>query len=173
MTPRSPLRIAVVGGSLGGLTAACLLRDAGHDVLVLEQDPEVVARRRRTEGIEWREADACEFRSLEESDDVYTISFERAKELLAQPKKSMRRARQAPKELKALGIDVMNLSLGHPIYESAATDPLVQAIERAVSAGIVVVVSAGNHGMNYDTGLVGLAGLTSPGNSPSALTMKP
>jgi len=44
-----------------------------------------------------------EFRSLEESDDVYTISVERAKELLAQPKKSMRRARQAPKELKALG----------------------------------------------------------------------
>ena len=44
-----------------------------------------------------------EFRSLEESDDVYTISFERAKALLAQPKKSMRRARQAPKELKALG----------------------------------------------------------------------
>jgi DNA topoisomerase-1 len=44
-----------------------------------------------------------EFRSLEDSDDVYTISFERAKELLAQPKKSMRRARQAPKELKALG----------------------------------------------------------------------
>jgi DNA topoisomerase-1 len=44
-----------------------------------------------------------EFRSLEESDDVYTISFERAKELLAQPKKSIRRARQAPKELKALG----------------------------------------------------------------------
>jgi DNA topoisomerase-1 len=44
-----------------------------------------------------------EFRSLKESDDVYTISFERAKELLAQPKKSMRRARQAPKELKNLG----------------------------------------------------------------------
>jgi DNA topoisomerase-1 len=44
-----------------------------------------------------------EFRSLEESDDVYTISFDRAKELLAQPKKSMRRVRQAPKELKNLG----------------------------------------------------------------------
>ena len=44
-----------------------------------------------------------EFRSLEDSDDVYTIGFERAKELLAQPKKSMRRASQAPKELKALG----------------------------------------------------------------------
>lgn len=29
-------RIAVVGGSLGGLTAACLLRDNGHDVTVYE-----------------------------------------------------------------------------------------------------------------------------------------
>ena len=50
----------------------------------------------------------------------------------------------------ALGIDVINLSLGHPIYEPAATDPLVQAVERAVRAGIVVVVSAGNIGMNPD-----------------------
>jgi DNA topoisomerase I len=44
-----------------------------------------------------------EFRSLEDSDDVYTIAFDRARELLAQPKKSIRRARQAPKELKNLG----------------------------------------------------------------------
>jgi subtilisin family serine protease len=36
-------------------------------------------------------------------------------------------------------IDVINLSLGHPIFESAATDPLVAAVERAVAAGIVVV----------------------------------
>ena len=34
-----------------------------------------------------------EFRSLEADDDVYTITLERAKELLAQPKKSMRRQR--------------------------------------------------------------------------------
>jgi len=38
----------------------------------------------------------------------------------------------------ALGIDVINLSLGHPIYESAATDPLVLAVEAAVRSGIVV-----------------------------------
>jgi DNA topoisomerase-1 len=44
-----------------------------------------------------------EFRSVEEGDDVYTITLDRAKELLAQPKKSMRRPRAAPKELKALG----------------------------------------------------------------------
>ena len=44
-----------------------------------------------------------EFRSLEDSDDVYTITLERAKALLAQPKKSGRRTRAEPKELKALG----------------------------------------------------------------------
>jgi DNA topoisomerase-1 len=44
-----------------------------------------------------------EFRSLEPGDDVYTVSYDRARELLAQPKKSVRRPRQAPKELKALG----------------------------------------------------------------------
>ena len=36
------------------------------------------------------------------------------------------------------GIDVINLSLGHPIYEPAASDPLVQAVERASRAGIIV-----------------------------------
>ena len=33
------MHIAVVGGSLGGLTAACLLRDAGHRVVVYERSP--------------------------------------------------------------------------------------------------------------------------------------
>ncbi len=31
------LSVSIVGGSLGGLTAACLLRDAGHDVVVHER----------------------------------------------------------------------------------------------------------------------------------------
>jgi DNA topoisomerase-1 len=44
-----------------------------------------------------------EFRSLDATDDVYAITLERARELLAQPKRSMRRQRAAPKELKALG----------------------------------------------------------------------
>ncbi len=44
-----------------------------------------------------------EFRSLAPEDDVYTVTLERAKELLAQEKKSMRRQRTAPKELRALG----------------------------------------------------------------------
>jgi serine protease AprX len=72
---------------------------------------------------------------------------------------------------QALGIDIINLSLGHPIYEPAATDPLVQAVEAAVHAGIVVVAAAGNMGRRLDTGLPGYAGILSPGNAPSAITI--
>src|SRR5205814_9112886 len=71
----------------------------------------------------------------------------------------------------ALGIDVLNLSLGHAPYESAATDPLVQAVEAAVRAGLVVVASAGNYGRNATTGEIGYGGIASPGNAPSALTV--
>jgi serine protease AprX len=70
-----------------------------------------------------------------------------------------------------LGIYVINLSLGHPIYESAATDPLVQEVERATRAGLIVVVAAGNNGRNPNTGMTGYAGITSPGNAPDAITV--
>ncbi len=70
-----------------------------------------------------------------------------------------------------LNIDIINLSLGHPIHESAVTDPLVRAVERASAAGVIVVVSAGNFGTNPDTGEIGYAGTTSPGNAPSAITV--
>lgn len=69
-----------------------------------------------------------------------------------------------------LNIHIINLSLGHPILEPAATDPLVQAVEKAVAAGLVVITSAGNYGQNPTTGVSGYAGITSPGNAPSAIT---
>jgi serine protease AprX len=68
------------------------------------------------------------------------------------------------------GIRIINLSLGHPIAEPAATDPLVQAVERAVDAGLVVVASAGNYGLTA-SGQKVLGGITSPGNSPKAITV--
>lgn len=46
---------------------------------------------------------------------------------------------------KAWGIDVINMSLGSS-KASDGTDPLSQAVNRAVQSGIVVVVSAGNDG---------------------------
>jgi len=70
-----------------------------------------------------------------------------------------------------LNVRVINLSLGHPIYEPAATDPLVQAVEDAVANGIVVVVAAGNFGGDSTTHAPKYAGITSPGNAPSAITV--
>ena len=68
------------------------------------------------------------------------------------------------------GIRVVNLSLGHPIGEPSATDPLCRAVARATQAGLVVVVSAGNYGQTA-TGTPVLGGITSPGNSPFAITV--
>jgi serine protease AprX len=70
----------------------------------------------------------------------------------------------------ALRIDVINMSLGHAILEPAATDPLVQAVQRAVKSGLVVMVAAGNVGVG-STGTIGYAGILSPGNAPSAVTV--
>jgi serine protease AprX len=67
-------------------------------------------------------------------------------------------------------IRVINLSLGHPVTEPSATDPLCRAVARAVASGITVIVSAGNYGMTA-TGAPVLGGITSPGNSPFALTV--
>ena len=67
-------------------------------------------------------------------------------------------------------IRVINLSLGHPVMEPAATDPLCEAVAEAVRAGIVVVAAAGNDGMSA-SGQQILGGINSPGNSPWAITV--
>jgi len=67
-------------------------------------------------------------------------------------------------------IRVINLSLGHPVTEPCATDPLCEEVARAVSAGLVVVAAAGNNGVTPD-GHTELGGVTSPGNSPFAITV--
>ena len=67
-------------------------------------------------------------------------------------------------------IRVINLSLGHPVTEPSTTDPLCQAVARAVAEGVTVVVSAGNYGLTTN-GQPVLGGITSPGNAPFALTV--
>jgi serine protease AprX len=68
------------------------------------------------------------------------------------------------------GVRIINLSLGHPVTEPSATDPLCRAVARAVQAGLVVVVSGGNNGRTA-AGAPVLGGITSPGNSPFAITV--
>ena len=39
------MRIGIVGGSIGGLTAGCLLRSLGHDVSIFERSTTKLAQR--------------------------------------------------------------------------------------------------------------------------------
>jgi serine protease AprX len=63
------------------------------------------------------------------------------------------------------GIRVLNLSLGHPVYEPMAVDPLVQAVDALWDAGVVVVCAAGNSGRD------GHGTVTSPCNSRKVITV--
>ncbi len=68
-------------------------------------------------------------------------------------------------------IRVINLSLGRPVFESYAQDPLCQAVEAAWKAGIVVVVAAGNEGRDNTFEEQGYGTINAPGNDPYAITV--
>ena len=70
---------------------------------------------------------------------------------------------------KAYDIRVINLSLGAPVLQPYRDDPVCEAVERAVAAGIVVIAAAGNFG--YQNGRQVWGGITSPGNAPSVITV--
>jgi serine protease AprX len=67
-------------------------------------------------------------------------------------------------------IRVINLSLGGPVLQPYRDDPVCEAVERALRAGILVVTAAGNYGQTSD-GKTVIGGITSPGNSPYAMTV--
>jgi serine protease AprX len=70
----------------------------------------------------------------------------------------------------AYNIRVINLSVGTGVFESYWLDPLTIAARRAVDAGIVVVVAAGNLGLDA-YGQPQSGAITSPGNAPWVLTV--
>ncbi|HUZ10488.1 MAG TPA: NAD-binding protein [Acidimicrobiales bacterium] len=59
------MRVAIAGAGSVGTAIAKDLHANGHDVLVIEQDPELVERLRDTLDITWVAADACEVSSLD------------------------------------------------------------------------------------------------------------
>jgi serine protease AprX len=71
---------------------------------------------------------------------------------------------------RAYNIRVINLSIGAPVVQPYRDDPLCEAVERAVAAGIVVVAAAGNHGVTSDGTLI-LGSVESPGNDPAVITV--
>ncbi len=59
------MKVAICGGGSVGTTIARDLNASGHEVLVLERDPDVVERRRKELDVAWIPADACEVASLD------------------------------------------------------------------------------------------------------------
>lgn len=62
-------------------------------------------------------------------------------------------------------LGVINLSLGDRARVPAQQDPWCQAVQRAIDAGLTVVVAAGNEGES------GLHSIATPGISPNAITV--
>lgn len=69
-----------------------------------------------------------------------------------------------------LNIRIVNLSLGRKPTESTTTDPLCAAVRKVVAAGITVICSAGNKGMNGQGATV-YGGIGCPGNEPAVITV--
>jgi len=67
-------------------------------------------------------------------------------------------------------VRIINLSLGAPVLQPYRDDPLCEAVERAVRAGLVVVVAAGNYGKTLDGRSV-YGAIASPANSPYAIAV--
>ena len=61
------MRVAIAGAGAVGLYIADDLHAAGHEVLLIEQQPAVRERAVTAEGVEWAIADACEVSSLREA----------------------------------------------------------------------------------------------------------
>jgi serine protease AprX len=76
----------------------------------------------------------------------------------------------AVRHRRTYNIRIINLSVAAPVYESYHTDPLTQAVRRAVDAGIVVITAAGNLGRDA-SGAAQYGGITAPGNAPWVLTV--
>jgi trk system potassium uptake protein TrkA len=58
------MKVAIAGAGNVGTSIASDLRAAGHEVLLIEQDPDLVGRLRPTLDVAWFEGDACEVNNL-------------------------------------------------------------------------------------------------------------
>jgi trk system potassium uptake protein TrkA len=61
------MKVAIAGAGNVGVSIASDLKDAGHNVLLIEQDTDLVAKLRPTLDVTWFEGDACEVSTLHEA----------------------------------------------------------------------------------------------------------
>jgi trk system potassium uptake protein len=58
------MKVAIAGAGNVGTSIASDLKESGHNVLLIEQDPDLVAKLRPTLDVVWYEGDACEVSTL-------------------------------------------------------------------------------------------------------------
>src|SRR5206468_1222066 len=63
----SSVKVAIAGAGNVGLYIATDLKQAGHDVLLIEENPDLVARLSPTVDVNWFTGDACEVSNLHEA----------------------------------------------------------------------------------------------------------
>ena len=68
-------------------------------------------------------------------------------------------------------VRIIDLSLGAPVLQPYRDDPLCEAVERAVRAGLVVVAAAGQFRARPTTANRCMGAITSPANSPYAIAV--
>jgi trk system potassium uptake protein TrkA len=164
------MKVAIAGGGSVGTAIARDLQAAGHEVLVIEQDPELVDRRRSELDVTWVAADACEVSSLHsaglatadvvvaatgDDEDNLVISL-LAKQEFAVPRVIARVNNSKNQWLfnESWGVDV-----------SVSTPQLITAlVEEAVSVGALVRL------LQFEGGLAHLVEVTLADDSPAAGT---
>ena len=162
------MKVAIAGAGNVGIYIAGDLKDAGHEVMVIEQDPDLVARVRATLDVRWFIADACEVSSLHEAgletvdvvvaatgddEDNLVISL-LAKQEFAVPRVVARVNHPKNEWLfnETWGVDV-----------SVSTPHLLTAlVEEAVSVGSLVRL------LQFEGGKAGLLEVTLAETSPAA-----
>jgi len=164
------MRVAIAGAGSVGTAIARDLHAAGHDVLVIEQDPELVERRRSELDVTWVAADACEVSSLDsaglatvdvvvaatgDDEDNLVISL-LAKQEFAVPRVVARVNNSKNQWLftESWGVDV-----------SVSTPQLLTAlVEEAVSVGSLVRL------LQFQGGMAHLVEITLAEDSPAGAT---
>ena len=58
------MKVAIAGAGNVGTYIATDLKEAGHEVVLIEQDPDLVARLKPSLDVTWVAADACEVSTL-------------------------------------------------------------------------------------------------------------
>lgn len=162
------MRVAIAGAGKVGTYIAEDLKQAGHEVLLIEEDADLVARLRPTLDVEWFQGDACEVSSmheagLEQSDVVVAATGEDQVNLVVSllAKQEFTVPRVVARVNHPKNQWLFNESWGVDV--SVSTPHLLTAlVEEAVSVGSLVRL------LQFEGGEAGLVEVTLADDSPAA-----